>query len=211
MLGVTRRARWIALSTVLATSPADAADDAAIHALIDSLKPVAEAITVDGNPADWGAIPAFPDPSGDSGDASRDIASVRIAPTSSGLAILIQTAGAPSTADWAFWIRFDFVGEQYHDVAIAFAPGQPDFLAYEPEGGCTAPPPDYCTASWEHSELAIGTAVEIRVPYAALDATLPPSMQGKLTGSGARSWVRVYPHTVDYPPPNFFYTEIDYG
>src|SRR5688572_7967759 len=137
MLGVTRRARWIALSTVLATSPADAADDAAIHALIDSLRPVAQAIVVDGNPADWGAIPAFPDPSGDaSGNAARDITSVRIAPTSSALAILVQTAGAPSASDWAFWLEFDFTGEPFPDVVIGFAPGSPDFLAYPPEGGC---------------------------------------------------------------------------
>src|SRR5688572_31714691 len=112
MLGVTRRARWIALSTVLATSPADAADDAAIYALIDSLKPTAEAIVVDGNPADWGVIPAFPDPSGDAGgDPSRDIANVRIAPTANALYVLIQTAGTPASADWAFWIRGGLMAE----------------------------------------------------------------------------------------------------
>ena len=100
MVGLARRARGMLwLLPALVASAASAADDADIHALIDTLKPVAEAITVDGNPADWGAIPAFPDPSGDSGgDPSRDITSVRIAPTSSALAILIQTAGAPSTA-----------------------------------------------------------------------------------------------------------------
>src|SRR6185436_8520777 len=96
MLGITRRARWIAMLPILAPSAAAAADDAAIWALIDALKPTAEAIAIDGNPADWGAIPAFPDPSGDVGDASRDITSVRIAPTANALAVLIQTAGTPS-------------------------------------------------------------------------------------------------------------------
>jgi len=67
MLWVMRRARWIA--GWLPLLAARAADDAAIYALIDSLKPTAEAIVVDGNPADWGAIPAFPDPSGDAGAA----------------------------------------------------------------------------------------------------------------------------------------------
>jgi hypothetical protein len=40
---------------------------------------------------------------------------------------------------------------------------------------------------------------------------LPPAMQGKLTGSGARPFLRVSPRTVDYPPPNFFYAVIDEG
>jgi len=53
------------LLPVFVAGGARAADDAAIYALIDTLKPVAEAITIDGDPADWGAIPAFADPSGD--------------------------------------------------------------------------------------------------------------------------------------------------
>ena len=212
MLGVTRRARWIAFSTVLAASPADAADDAAIHALIDSLKPVAEAIAVDGNPADWGAIPAFPDPSGDAaGDPSRDITSVRVAPTANALYVLIQTASAPASADWAFWIRIDFMNEQFDDVELAINPSGADVLFHSPEEGCAQPPPDYCSLAWEHATLAIGSAVEVRIPYAELDAVLPPVMQGKLTGSGARPFVRVQPHTIDYPPPNYFYSEIDDG
>lgn len=196
---------------ILAPSAAAAADDAAIWALIDALKPTAEAIAIDGNPADWGAIPAFPDPSGDAGDASRDITSVRIAPTANALAVLIQTAGTPSSADWAFWIRIDFMNEQYDDVELAIHPSGNDVLFYAPEDGCTQPPADYCSLAWEHATFAVGSAVEVRIPYAALDAALPPAMQGKLTGSTARSWLRVRPHTVDYPPPNYFYTEIDDG
>ncbi len=213
MVGLTRRAQWIAgFLTALATPSAGAVDDAAIHALIDALKPVAEAIAVDGSSADWGAIPAFADPSGDGGgDASRDITGVRIAPTATALTVLIETAGPPAAADWAFWIRIDFMGEQYNDVEIALNPSGNDVLFYSPEDGCAQPAPDYCSMPWEHAALAIGSAVEIRIPYAELDAALPASMQGKLSGSGARSFVRVQPHTVAYPPPDFFYTEIDDG
>jgi hypothetical protein len=205
-----RRLLW--LVPALLAPAASAVNDADIHALIDTLRPVAEAIVVDGNPADWGAIPAFPDPSGDAtGDATRDITSVRVAPTANALYVLIQTAGSPSTADWAFWIRFDFLGWQFNDIELAINHGGDDYLTWAPEGGCAAPPPDYCSAAWEHATVAIGTAVEVRIPYAQLDAVLPAAMQGKLTGSGARPFVRVHPHTVDYPPPNFFYTEIDDG
>ena len=213
MTGPARWARWLTcLWTAFAASAAGAADDAAIYALIDSLKPTAEAIVVDGNPADWGAIPAFPDPSGDAGgDPSRDIANVRIAPTANALYVLIQTAGTPASADWAFWIRVDFMNEQYNDVELAINPSGNDVLFYAPEDGCTQPPPDYCSLPWEHATLAIGSAVEVRIPYAELDAVLPAAMQGKLSGSGARSFVRVQPHTIDYPPPNYFYTEIDDG
>jgi hypothetical protein len=212
MVGFSRT-RWIAwLLPLLAASAVRAADDAAIYALIDSLKPTAEAITVDGNPSDWGAIPAVPDPSGDAGgDPARDITSVRIAPTANALYVLIQTAGAPTTADWAYWIRIDFMGEQFDDVELAINNSGADYLTYAPEDGCTAPPPDYCSMAWEHATVGIGSAVEVRIPYAELDAVLPAAMQGKLTGSGARPFVRVHPHTIDYPPPNYYYTEIDDG
>jgi hypothetical protein len=208
MVGLARRARGtLCLLPALVAGTARAADDADIYALIDTLKPVAEAIVVDGNPSDWGAIPAFPDPGGDAGgDTSRDITSVRIAPTSNSLAILIQTAGAPSTAGYAFWIRIDFMGEQHADVELALDSLGADGLSYFEETGCSNPNPPFCSFDWDQSEFAIGSAVEIRVPYAALDAVLPPAMQGRLTGGGARSWLRVQTYTVDYDP---FYA--DYG
>ena len=212
MPGSTRRTRrFLWLLPVLVASSARAADEAAIHALIDTLKPVAEAITIDGDPADWGAIPAFPDdpPDDAGGDSSRDITSVRIAPTASALAILIQTAGAPSMAGYAFWVRIDFMGEQHADLELALDTVGPDGLSYfeeTEETGCSNPSPPYCSLDWDQSEFAIGSAVEIRVPYAALDAVLPPSMQGKLMGASARSWLRVWTYSVDYDP---FYA--DYG
>jgi hypothetical protein len=211
---MTGRARWASpllwLFPALVASGARAANDADVYALINTLKPVAEAITVDGDPSDWGAIPAFPDPSGDAGgDASRDITSVRIAPTADALYVLIQTAGPPSTDGYAFWILFDFMGEQYADVELALDTHGPGGLTYFEETGCSNP--NGCSMNWNGSQIAIGSAVEIRVPYAALDAVLPPSMQGKLTGSGARSWVRVWTRTIAYPPPNNYYTEIDHG
>jgi hypothetical protein len=204
--------RWLPWLSLLFASAARAASDADVWALIDTLKPVAEAITVDGHPGDWDSIPAFSDPSGDAGsDPSRDITSVRIAPTANALVVLIQTAGPPATASFSFWIRFDFMGEQHDDVELALDPNGADTLFHAPEDGCTAPPPDYCSLSWEHATIAIGSAVEVRIPYADLDAALPASMQGKLMGAGARSTVRVRPHTIDYPPPSYFYTEIDDG
>jgi hypothetical protein len=212
MAGLARGARnilWV--WAALVASPARATTDADIWALIDSLRPVAAAITVDGNPSDWGAIPAFSDPTGDAGgDLSRDITSVRIAPTADALYVLIQTAGAPSTDGFAFWIQFDFMGEQYSDVDLAFGTQGQVNLRYFEETGCSNPSTGCSITSWNGAQIAIGSAVEIKVPYAALDAALPPSMQGKLMGSGARSWVRVWPRTVAYPP-GVGYTVVDDG
>jgi hypothetical protein len=74
---------------------------------------------------------------------------VRIAPTATALYVLIQTAGPPSTDDWAFWIRFDFMGEQFDDVELAINHSGNDHLTYAPEDGCTAPRPT--TARWRGS------------------------------------------------------------
>lgn len=190
-----------------AAAPARAADDADVWAAIEALRPTAAAIVVDGDGSDWGVIPAFSDPAGDAGgDATRDIVSARIAPTDDALAVLIRTAGSAAPSGYPFWIQLDFTGLAFADVELALDPFGSDGLSWFPEEGCTSPP---CSADFEASELAIaGDTVEIRVPYAALDAALPASLQGKLSGAGARSWVRVWTHAIAYLPG---YTEVDHG
>ena len=171
--------------------------DAPVFARIDALRPVAAAIAIDGNGADWGAIPDFPDPAGDAGgDASRDITGVAIAPLADSLLVRITTAGPPSTYDLAFWLDVDFMGQEPLDLEIGLYAGFPDVLWTYPEG--ETPSFQY----WSDSQLAIGNVVEARIPYAQLAAALLPAMAAALTGSGARPWVRVTAFTRDYSQPN---------
>ena len=53
-------------ATIWATA-GHAASDAEILSLVDALRPTAEAITIDGDLSDWGALPFFADPAGDAG------------------------------------------------------------------------------------------------------------------------------------------------
>ena len=182
---------------------------ATVFALIDSLVPVAAGITVDGDPSDWGAIPAFPDPAGDAGgDAARDIVSVRIAPTDAELFVLIETDAAPVALAfaYAYRLRFDFAGFQCFDVDIAPDIVGADGISWFDSGGCSGFTGDAPT--WDGTDIAIGAAVEIRVPYAALEAVLPASMQGQLTGTGARPWVRVSTYSTTFTGG---FAEVDQG
>jgi hypothetical protein len=178
------------------------ASDAGTYALIDSVRNEAAGVVIDGSGADWSGIPAFPDPSGDAGgDASRDITSVSIAPTATALLVRIATAGPPSTQDLAFWLDVDFMSQQPLDIQLGLYLGFPDILWVYPEGGSAA------FQNWDQSTTVIGNVVEVRIPYAQLDAVLPPSMQGRLTGANARSWVRVMPFTQNV----FTSTRVDDG
>jgi peptidase M23-like protein len=187
---------WAAFVLASAALPARAngpIGDAPVFTRIEALRPVAQALVIDGNGADWGAIPSFADPTGDAaGDPSRDITSVAIAPLADSLAVRITTAGPPSTYDLSFWLDIDFMGQAPLDVEIGLYNGFDDILWIYPETG--SPTFQY----WHDSELAIGNVVEARIPYAALAAALPADMAAALTGPNPRPWLRVTAFTVDY-------------
>lgn len=167
--------------------------DGPVFAKIDALRPVATTLAIDGNGADWGAIPSLPDPAGDAGgDGSRDILGLAIAPLADGLAVRITTAATPSTFDLSFWLYVDYVGRELVDLEIGLYPGFDDILWTYPEGGASA------IQYWHDAELAVGNVVEARISYAALAPALPPGMAAALTDPSARSYVRVIAFTRDY-------------
>lgn len=180
--------------------------DAPAFARIEALRPVAAAIAIDGNGADWGAIPVLPDPPGDAGgDGSRDITGVAIAPLADALLVRIETVAAPSTEDLAFWLDIDFVGQEPLDIEIGLYAVFPDILWTYPE----AAPPFF--QEWPEAgdpTTAIASVLEVRIPYAELAALLPPAMAAALTGPGARPFVRVTPFSVQSEPP---FGLVDYG
>ena len=186
----------IAVAAALCAAPARAngpIGDAPVFARIEALRPVAAALSVDGDGSDWGAIPNFTDPAGDAGgDPSRDIVGFAIAPLADSLVVRIQTAGPPSSYDLSFWLDIDFMGQEPLDLEIGLYAGFPDILWTYPEGGT----PFFQT--FNDSQLAIGNVVEARIPYAVIAPLLPADMAAALTGPNARSWVRVTPFTMDY-------------
>jgi hypothetical protein len=190
-------------SVAVASSP----DDAQIFERIDSLKPVADAIDVDGDCSDWGAIPVFPDPSGDAGgDAARDITGVAIAPLDAALLVRIDVAGTPPTDAQDFWIEVDYRKQQHFDLKFSLS-GFFQFFDAFPEVGEGPVPP---RAAWSSHDVAAGSAcVEARIDWALLDPQLPAAMQGQGSGAGARTWVRVRATTGE--PLEFSPTEIDFG
>jgi len=194
-MALAKPRRTLLLACALLGAPSGAAraqGDAAVFARIEALRPVAAAIAIDGSCADWAAIPELPDPSGDAGgDASRDITGVALAPQADALAVKLETAGPPSGADLAFWLDLDFRAHEPLDLQLGLYPGFPDILWIYEEG---APATFH---NWDFAVSAVGSCVELRIPYAELDAVLPASMQGQLSGSAARSWLRVRPFTVD--------------
>ncbi len=205
--GSPRLSGWIPAAVLCAAAAARAngpIGDAPVFARIEALRPVAAAIAIDGDGSDWGAIPELPDPAGDaSGDLSRDIAGVSIAPLDDALLVRIRTAGAPSTDDLAFWLYVDFMGQQFLDLEIGLYLGFDDILWTYPATG----PATF--QYWSDSTTVIGNVVEVRIPYAQLATALPADMADALSGSDARSFVRVTPFTRDYTQPGV--PIVDYG
>jgi hypothetical protein len=161
--------------------------DAPVFARIESLRPIAEALVIDGDDADWTGIPALSDPAGDAaGESARDITSVSIAPLASALLVRIATAAPPPADGLAFWLEIDYRGELALDLQIGLYAGFPDILWTYPEDAGPA------FQSWDDSELATGSVVEARIPYAALAPALPAEMASALSGAAARGWLRVW-------------------
>ena len=205
--GAPRLCGWLTTALLCTACPASAngpIGDVPVFARIELLRPVASAIAIDGLGADWGAIPELPDPLGDAGgDASRDITGVAIAPLDDALLVRIRTAGTPSTYDLAFWLYVDFTGQQFLDLEIGLYLGFDDILWTYPASG----PPTF--QYWSDSTTVIENVVEVRIPYTQLAAVLPSEMADALSGSDARSFVRVTPFTRDYSQPGV--PIVDYG
>ncbi len=171
----------------LCVSRAWAASDAEILLLIDALRPTAEAITVDGDLSDWGAIPFFDDPTGDAGaDPAYDITSISFAPVSDGLFVAVETVGTLPALE-GFVVGLDFARGPRADFEIELDPASgihtltifDDFGQFESSTTITG------------LNLATGTqAVEIEIPYVALGAALPAALAAALDPGVHRSWVR---------------------
>jgi hypothetical protein len=153
---------------------------------IEVLRLAAGAIAIDGSDADWTGIPALADPAGDAqGFAERDITSVSIAPLEDALLVRIATAAPPVSDDLVYWLEIDYRGYLALDLQIGLYPGFDDILWTYPEDA------DPAFQYWADSELAVGGAIEARIPYAALAAALPEAMAEDLSAASARGWVRV--------------------
>lgn len=177
----------LCLLCLLCGPAVSAASDAEIFSLVDTLRPTAEAISIDGDLSDWGAIPFFADPAGDAGaDPARDIISVAIAPVSDGLLFAAETVGG-LPVQGAFSVGLDFARGPRPDIRIYFAPprGRHTLLIYNDFGL----PASFTTISGLN--LATGAqAIEIEIPYAALIAALPFDLAVALLPALHRSWVR---------------------
>ncbi|MCS5638641.1 MAG: M23 family metallopeptidase [Myxococcota bacterium] len=178
----------LCLPWVLCASGASAASDAEILLLIDTLRPTAEAISVDGDLSDWGTIPFFSDPTGDAGgNPALDISSVAVAPLLDGLLFGVETVGA-LPALGSFVVEADFADGPRLDFRIELDPvsGIHAFTSYDAFGQ----PQSSTTITGLN--LAVGAqAIEIEIPYSALGAVLPSSLAAALNPAVHRSWVRV--------------------
>ncbi len=165
-------------------------NDQSVYNQIDTIRAISSGLSIDGNNSDWNGIPDYPDPVDDaSGDPSRDITSVSLAPRDDAWLLRIETAGTPSQQDLAFWLFIDYRNQQVLDLELGLYIGFPDVLWRYPEGG------DPVMSNWDETITVIGNVVEARIPLDALALELPTDMADDLSGPDARSWVRIMPFT----------------
>ncbi len=97
---------------------AGAQSDSDVFAIIDALRPVAASIVVDGDDADWGAIPRYVDPSADvPASPSLEIVASAIAPLEQEMLVWIETAVAPATG-MTLGVLVDLVTNPNLDIRI---------------------------------------------------------------------------------------------
>ncbi len=165
--------------------------DAALLRRIADLRERASRIRVDGRAGDWKGIPSFEDadPAAKTSiDRSLDIARVSVAPREGDVLVLIETAGAPSRLPAAFGLDIDFLGTSAFDASLRFgAEGGAEITARPEEGQPVAAP-------LARLEVAVGEAVEVRVPLAMVAAALGLDGTEWLSGN-RRPFVRVQPFT----------------
>ncbi|MFQ5538399.1 MAG: M23 family metallopeptidase [Gemmatimonadota bacterium] len=158
-----------------------------IPSLREYIRSQAARITVDGFPKDWGAVPRIPDASGDVSDPSRDLTSATVVPTDDAILILLETRGAPSREDRAFWINLDVTGNPRPDVQVGLSPGGRHYVRTFDEEGRPR------TLLRLRFTAAVDAAVEVAVPVTELERILRG--RGPLKGNEARDWVRVVAFT----------------
>ena len=181
----------------------DAAGDAAVYAVIDRLRPIANRIVLDGRGEDWSSIPGFGDPSGDArGDPSRDIVETSIAPRDNDLLVRIVTLGAPSRDDHAFWFNVDFRGAQPTDLQFGISTGARHTVWTYTRRGFGGH-----SSQVTGLQVRIGDVVEISVPYALLEQWARGGAEGDASSARTRPWIRVTPFTWDAATQAF----VDYG
>ncbi len=159
----------------------------AIADRVAAFREVSLGLRVDGDPADWDGLVSFDDPADDAGgDDTRDIVRVAVAPRDDDLLIRIDTRGAPSNDDLAFWINIDLAGQQTDDVRLGVSTtGKHVLHALEHDR-----PRE--TLITEEPEFAIGRVLEVRIPYRTIRQVL--AKVGR-QHEPIRSWCRVSPFT----------------
>ena len=182
---------WILLSAPAALGPpAPAGDppaaDAAVLRRIQDLRERASKIKVDGRRGDWEGIPSFEDRDPAAiADDTRDIARISVAPREWDVLVMIETAGVPSRAPYAFVVDVDFLGHDARDAHLRFGAKGGTEVSIHPEGGKPFP------LSFPRIEVAFGEVVEIRIPLDPLVNALGGA-DGKAWIEGTRrSFVRV--------------------
>ena len=186
----------------LGASPRSERGEAPVFALIETLRPLAARIQVDGRDSDWSGVPTFPDGAGDAQqDPSRDIIQTSIAPREQDVVIRIVTAGRPARDELAFWFNLDFQGNQQDDLQLGVSPaGRHTIWTF----GASRVDRQALMAG---VQVAIGEVVEIRVPYASLESPAVRNEPGTQAAARARPWIRVAPFTWNAESRQY----IDYG
>jgi Peptidase family M23 len=175
---------------------APSAGDAIVYKRLEAVRRTAAHIRVDGKDADWAGIPSFANTTAsDVSDLSRCITRVGIAPREHDLLVLIGTAAKPSRAEYAFSLCIDLMGHPWPDLRLDLSPGGRHYLWVYDEGRPQG------AKEWNGAEMAIGDAVEVRIPYRALANELPVEWQEALTGKTPRPWLRVRTWTCEEDGP----------
>ncbi len=173
---------------------------------IDILKPIADAIVVDGDPNDWDGIPFFEDPNGDAGgNPALDIVRAAFAPLEDAWYVLIESAGPPSQNFIQYRLRIDYREQNVRDLELGLRPDFLDFYCWwnadTSFNGCTIFD-DFNGLDPNDSEIAIsGNFFEAKIPISLLQNILPAEFSSALNGAAARPFMRVTPTSED---PNTF-------
>jgi len=171
------------------------APDANVYGLIDALRPAAQALSVDGDPADWNAFPSLSDAPDDvPSDPGREVLSSAVAPLDQELLVLIELAGSPSGDSYE--LEWDFRKGPLADVRISFDTNTGDQTV---EGFDDLGSP-VSSASGSFIDVALGANhLEISVPYSSIVGVLPTELSDALASANHRSWVRVRVNTIFAP------------
>ena len=177
----------LVLALLLSATPAPAQTDADIFALIDTYRGLAAGIVIDGDPADWSALPSRTDASELPGDPARDLIDFAIAPLESELRVLAQVAGTPLTAASTYTVTFDYTGGPRADIHVSLdpIPGIHGLTAFDDFGQVLV------STTVTGLSVALGAShVEVAIPYAALIPLLPTALADALQPANHRSWLR---------------------